>query len=302
VHWQQAIAEFQADLSRRAVADKTARAYGSDIAQLRAYAEPRGLMPDTIDVKALRRFLASLSEQGQAPTSIARKLAAIRVFLRVLTEQGHRSSNPGDLLSAPKKPQRLPDVLKPTEVADLLDGIGASTPLDLRDRAMFELAYACGLRAEEVVNLDRASIDFDAEMVRVEGKGDKTRIVPLGEHARSAVTAYLDRGRPALSAPAEPRLPGAGPARPAPGLDALFISKSGRRLNTSDVRRRLKLRQPTHPHALRHSFATHLLEGGADLRSIQELLGHATISTTQVYTRVESARLRTAYARSHPRA
>jgi site-specific recombinase XerD len=288
VDWPQAIADFQADLARRAVAAKTARAYGSDIAQLRAYAEPRGLRPDTIDVKALRRFLASLSEQGQAPTSIARKLAAIRVFLRVLTEQGHRSSNPGDLLSAPKKPQRLPDVLKPDEVAEMLDAIGAGTPLDLRDRAMFELVYACGLRAEEVVNLDRESIDFDAELVRVEGKGDKTRMVPLGEYARQAVAAYLDRGRPALSTPTEP--------------DVLFISKSGRRLSTSDVRRRLKLRQPTHPHALRHSFATHLLEGGADLRSIQELLGHATISTTQVYTRVESARLRTAYARSHPRA
>ncbi len=288
--WHQAIADFEADLRRRAVADKTARAYHSDIAQLQAYAEPRGLMPDTLDVKQLRRFLASLSERGQAPTSIARKLAAIRVFLRVLTEQGHRSSNPGDLLSAPKKPQRLPDVLKADEVAELLDGIGVGTPLDLRDRAMFELAYACGLRAEEVVNLNRDSIDFDAELVRVEGKGDKTRIVPLGEHARQAVSAYLDRGRPALSAPEEP------------SQHALFISKSGRRLNTSDVRRRLKLRQPTHPHALRHSFATHLLEGGADLRAIQELLGHATISTTQVYTRVESARLRSAYARSHPRA
>jgi site-specific recombinase XerD len=288
VDWLTATAEFDSDLRRRAVAEKTVRAYSSDIAQLRAYAEPRGLLPDALDVRQLRRFLASMSEQGLAATSIARKLAAIRVFLRVLTEQGYRSSNPADLLSAPKKPQRLPDVLKPDEVASLLEAIGAGTPLDLRDRAMFELAYACGLRAEEVVNLDRDSIDFDAEIVRIEGKGDKTRMVPLGEYARQAVAAYLDRGRPALSTPTEP--------------DVLFISKSGRRLSTSDVRRRLKLRQPTHPHALRHSFATHLLEGGADLRSIQELLGHATISTTQVYTRVESARLRTAYARSHPRA
>ena len=300
--WDQAIAEFHDDLTRRALAEKTARAYMSDIAQLRAYAEPAGVMPDAIDVKGLRRFLASLSEQGQAPTSIARKLAAIRVFLRVLTEQGHRSANAADLLSAPKKPQRLPDVLRPDEVADLLDGIGAGTPLDLRDRAMFELAYACGLRAEELVNLGRDSIDFDAELVRVEGKGDKTRMVPLGEHARSALGAYLDRGRPALAAPTGPPLPGAGPTDQHDGRDALFISKSGRRLNTSDVRRRLRLRRPTHPHALRHSFATHLLEGGADLRAIQELLGHATISTTQVYTRVESARLRSAYARSHPRA
>jgi integrase/recombinase XerC/integrase/recombinase XerD len=174
----------------------------------------------------------------------------------------------------------------------MLDAIGSQSPLDLRDRAMYELAYACGLRAEEVVNLTTDSIDFDAEFVRIEGKGDKTRLVPLGEHARKALSAYLDRARPVLAAA----------AIDAPAQTALFISKSGRRLSTSDVRRRLKLRQPTHPHALRHSFATHLLEGGADLRSIQELLGHATISTTQVYTRVESARLRSAYARSHPRA
>ena len=289
VDWDQAIGELESDLTRRAVADKTARAYLSDIRQLRTYAEPRRLAPDVIDVRQLRRYLASLSEQGQAPTSIARKLAAIRAFLRVLTEQGYRSSNPGDLLSAPKKPQRLPDVLKPAAVAELLEAIGNGTPLDLRDRAMFELAYACGLRAEEVVNLDIDSIDFDSEFVRIEGKGDKTRLVPLGEHARVALGAYLDRGRPALHAPTDAQRP-------------LFISKSGRRLSTSDVRRRLRLRQPTHPHALRHSFATHLLDGGADLRSIQELLGHATISTTQVYTRVESARLRSAYARSHPRA
>jgi site-specific recombinase XerD len=302
VNWDEATAELEADLIRRAVAPKTAAAYASDIRQLRAYAEPRGLAPDTIDVRALRRYLASLSELGQAPTSIARKLAAIRAFLRVLTEQGYRSSNPGDLLTAPKQPQNLPDVLKASEVAELLDGIGTARPLDLRDRAMFELAYACGLRAEEVVNLDSDSIDFDAELVRIEGKGDKTRIVPLGEHARAAVSDYLDRGRPVLCAPDATPDAGAGPAIPAPGHTALFISKTGRRLSTSDVRRRLKLRKSTHPHALRHSFATHLLEGGADLRSIQELLGHATISTTQVYTRVESARLRSAYTRSHPRA
>jgi integrase/recombinase XerC/integrase/recombinase XerD len=320
VNWDAAIAELEADLRRRAVAEKTVSAYLSDVGQLRGWCEPRGLTPDAIDVRQLRRYLASLSERGQAPTSVARKLAAIRAFQRVLVEQGFRGANPADLLSAPKRPQRLPDVLKAGEVAELLEGIGAARPLDLRDRAMFELAYACGLRAEEVVNLDTTSIDFDAELVRIEGKGDKTRLVPLGEHARRALGDYLDRGRPALSAPAtSPRpdaatrpdtvprpdatfLPDAGPARPASGPAPLFISKSGRRLSTSDVRRRLKLRRPTHPHALRHSFATHLLEGGADLRAIQELLGHATISTTQVYTRVEAARLRTAYSRAHPRA
>ncbi len=307
--WDQATGEFASDLRRRAVAEKTARAYTADIRQLRAHAEPRGLAPDTLDVRQLRRYLATLSEAGQAPTSIARKLAAIRAFLRVLCEQGHRTANPADLLTAPKRPQSLPDVLKPDEVAELLEAMPAGTPLELRDRAMFELTYACGLRAEEVVSLTTDSIDFDAELVRIEGKGEKTRLVPLGEHARRAVAAYLERGRPALIAPEPTSQTGADefpPTHPrdppAPVAAALFISKSGRRLNTSDVRRRLKLRRPTHPHALRHSFATHLLEGGADLRAIQELLGHATISTTQVYTRVESARLRAAYSRSHPRA
>jgi integrase/recombinase XerC/integrase/recombinase XerD len=163
---------------------------------------------------------------------------------------------------------------------------------------LFELAYSSGLRAEELVSLDLESIDFDAECVRVEGKGSKTRLVPIGEHARRALERYLARGRPALDV-AKQR--------------ALLLSKSGRRLSTSDVRRRLRIwsrqaasRAPAvidaHPHALRHSFATHLLDGGADLRAIQELLGHASISTTQIYTRVESRRLRSAYARAHPRA
>jgi integrase/recombinase XerC/integrase/recombinase XerD len=187
-------------------------------------------------------------------------------------------------------------------VAALLDSIPATTPLELRDRALFELAYACGLRAEELVTLDLEAIDFDAESVRVEGKGGKTRLVPVGEHALGALERYLERARPALAVETD----GARDR-------ALFLSKSGRRLSTSDVRRRLNgwarramSRSPglaqAHPHALRHSFATHLLDGGADLRAIQELLGHATISTTQVYTRVESARLRSTYSRAHPRA
>jgi integrase/recombinase XerC/integrase/recombinase XerD len=160
----------------------------------------------------------------------------------------------------------------------------------MRDRAMFELAYAAGLRAEELTALDVSSADADGEQVRVEGKGGKTRVVPVGEHAWRALDRYLTRGRSALDCG---------------DSEALFLSKSGRRLSTSDVRRRLKLqarRVGVSPHTLRHSFATHLLEGGADLRTIQELLGHASISTTQTYTRVESKRLRMAYARSHPRA
>jgi integrase/recombinase XerC/integrase/recombinase XerD len=230
-----------------------------------------------------------------APATLARKLAAIRAFFRVMREHGLIAQNPADLLPAPKRGQKLPRVLKPSEVADLLDRIPASTPLELRDRAIFELAYACGLRAEELVHLDVGSVDFDAEQVRVEGKGSKTRIVPAGESALRAIGAYAERARPALLA--------------GNGERALFLSKSGRRLSTSDIRRRLRtwerhaaIQGGISPHALRHSFATHLLEGGADLRAIQELLGHASVSTTQIYTRVDSARLKTAYARSHPRA
>jgi site-specific recombinase XerD len=296
--WRRALEDFEADLRRRAVAVKTRHAYAIDGAQFATWATRAGLEPTSIDVRALRRYAAGLSERGQAPSTIARKLASLRGLFRSQVELGAREENPAELLSSPKKPQRLPRVLRPDEVAALLDRIPVTTPLELRDRALFELAYASGLRAEELVSLELESIDFDAETVRVEGKGGKTRVVPAGEPALRAIERYLDRGRPALHVDSD---------------RGLFLSKSGRRLGTSDVRRRLRTwaRQAAahapalaeaHPHALRHSFATHLLEGGADLRAIQELLGHATISTTQVYTRVESARLRSAYTNAHPRA
>jgi site-specific recombinase XerD len=240
----------------------------------------------------LRRYAAQLAGRGAGPRTVARKLAAIRSFYKSMVELGEMTANPADLLPAAKQPQRLPRTLKAEDVAALLNKIPATTPLELRDRALFELAYACGLRAEELVNLELESIDFDAETVRVEGKGGKTRFVPAGEPALRSVTRYLERGRPALAGADDER--------------ALLLSKSGRRLSTSDVRRRLRVwarhaaqQGAVHP---RHSSTTHLLEGGADLRAIQELLGHSSISTTPVYTRIESARLRAAYARSHPRA
>ena len=306
--WRRALDAFAADLHRRAVAPKTSRAYAIDSAQFAAWATERELPPTAIDVKLLRRYAAGLSERGLAPSTVARKLAALRGLFRVQVARGDRDENPAELLGAPKRAQRLPHVLKPGEVAILLDRIPATTPLELRDRALFELAYGSGLRAEELVTLDVESLDFDQESVRVEGKGNKTRIVPVGEYALRALERYLARGRPALGG-----IPG-GPGGAAGDEErAMFLSRSGRRLGTSDIRRRLRTwaRQASalapaiaevHPHALRHSFATHLLEGGADLRAIQELLGHASISTTQVYTRVESARLRSAYARAHPRA
>ncbi len=296
--WVAALRAHEADLRRRAVAAKTRRAYAIDTAQFASWASARQLEPATIDFRALRRYAAGLTGRGLAPTTVARKLAALRGMLGTQVALGTRAENPAELLRSPKRAQRLPRVLKPAEVASLLDRIPATSSLQLRDRAMFELAYACGLRAEELVTLDVGSVDFDGESVRVEGKGGRTRLVPAGEHSLRALDRYLAAGRPRLDVD---------------DALALFLSKSGRRLGTSDVRRRLRVwarlaaaQSPAlaqaHPHALRHSFATHLLEGGADLRSIQELLGHASISTTQVYTRVESARLRQAYTSSHPRA
>jgi integrase/recombinase XerC/integrase/recombinase XerD len=272
------------------MADRTRRAYGVDLAQLAEWAAGRGLQPTELTHRHLRLFAGTLSERGATKSTVGRKLAAVRTFYGQLLERGEVQANPAELVATPKKDAYLPRVLKPAEVAALLERIPAATPLDLRDRAMLELAYAAGLRAEELVTLDVGSVDPDAEEARVEGKGGRTRVVPVGEHAWRALDRYLGRGRPALDTGEE---------------RALFLSKNGRRLSTSDVRRRLgrTARQAgISPHTLRHSFATHLLEGGADLRAIQELLGHASISTTQAYTRVESRRLKRAYSRAHPRA
>ena len=295
--WRAALRDFDAALRTRGMAERTRRAYGVDLGQLAEWAAGHGLAPADLGPRDLRRFAAVLSEGGASRSSVARKLAAVRTFYAALLERGAVGANPGQLVSSPKRESYLPRVLKPGEVAALLERIPGSTPLELRDRAIFELAYSAGLRAEELVGLDEGSLDADREQVRVEGKGGRTRVVPVGEPAWRALDAYLRRGRPALALAAE---------RPD---TALFVSKTGRRLSTSDVRRRLRLQvrraalqAGVTPHTLRHSFATHLLEGGADLRAIQELLGHSSIRATQTYTRVESKRLKQAYARAHPRA
>ena len=313
--WAEANALLDGDLHRRDAAARTRRAYGVDVGQFARWAIMRGLAPVDVDPKAVRRYVAHLSERSPsgeraAPSTSARKLAALRALFASQREHGRISQNPADLVSTPRRGSHLPRVLSAREAGGLLDAIPASGPLELRDRAMFELAYSCGLRAEELVSLSSADVDYDGEQLRVEGKGRKTRFVPVGEPAMAAVRDYLERARPTLAATAEPASAAAStPARSLRELDALFLSKTGRPLGTGDVRRRLRtwtarvgIGQGASPHALRHSFATHLLDGGADLRSIQELLGHASVSSTQIYTRVESARLRSAYARSHPRA
>jgi site-specific recombinase XerD len=294
--WSEALRLLDADLRRRALSERTRKEYGTDLGQLATWAAQQGLAPEALGHRELRRHAQALGARRLAPATVARKLAATRALYRTLREHGWVEQNPAELVGAPKRPQHLPRVLRPDEAVALLDAIPASTPLELRDRALFELAYACGLRAEELTTLDVGSVDFDGELVRVEGKGGKTRFVPVGEHALVRLSEWLAKGRPALDDRRDDER-------------ALFLSRTGKRLSTSDVRRRLTgwarraaLAGGVHPHALRHSFATHLLEGGADLRAIQELLGHSSISTTQVYTRVDSARLRSVYARSHPRA
>jgi site-specific recombinase XerD len=293
--WERAVGAYLRELETRGSSGGTLRAYRRDLLELADWATSRRMAPGTLAYRDLRAYAAELSGRRLAKATVARKLAAVRGLHDHLMLTGAAAQNPGDLLPTPKRAQRLPRVLAADEVAALLDRIPATNPLEIRDRALFELAYSCGLRAEEIVSLDLDAPDFEGETLRVTGKGRKTRVVPIGEPAQRALRRYLDAARHALEPRADER--------------ALFVSRRGRRLSPSDIRRRLEkwVREAAvagrvSPHTLRHSFATHLLEGGADLRSIQDLLGHASISTTQVYTRVEPSRLRREYAKAHPRA
>jgi integrase/recombinase XerC/integrase/recombinase XerD len=295
VNWDAALAEYDRDLRARGSAERTRRAYAVDLAGFSEWVAPQGLGPGDVRHRDVRRYAAGLSSAGAAPATVARKLAAIRGLYGFLVRTERAGQNPAELVSSPKRSEKLPKVLSTEQMRSLLERIPASTPLELRDRAMLELAYSCGLRCEEIVNLDDDALDFETEQLRVLGKGSKERLLPVGAPAQKALRRYTERGRRALAVDPRER--------------ALFLSKSGRRLSNSDITRRLglwtreaALAAGVSPHSLRHSFATHLLEGGADLRTIQELLGHASISTTQVYTRVDAARLRDTYAASHPRA
>jgi site-specific recombinase XerD len=295
MNWDAALAAYDRDLRARGSAERTRRAYGVDLGGFAEWAGEQGLGPVDVRYRDVRRFGAGLSNAGAAPATVARKLAAVRGFYAYLVRMEKIGANPAELVSSPKRSEKLPQVLTTEQMRALLERIPARTPLELRDRAMLELAYSCGLRCEEIVSLDEGSLDFETEQLRVMGKGSKERLLPVGEPAQRALRRYLDKGRHALTVDKREQ--------------ALFLSKSGRRLSNSDITRRLglwtreaALAAGVSPHSLRHSFATHLLEGGADLRTIQELLGHASISTTQVYTRVDAARLRDTYAASHPRA
>jgi len=267
-------------LSAAGIADSTRRAYRADLYE---FARWYGNGPvEEIDVRRLSAWLAELGRPRRsgrlAQTTISRKLAAVRAFLRF-------TLGPSRVPEVPLRARHgrhLPDAPKLEEVDALIAGVSGDDPLALRNRALVELVYSAGLRSAEAVGLDLGDVDFEQELVHVRnGKGAKDRIVPLGEQAAHLVAEYLHRARPELARAAEP---------------ALFLSARGRRLDTSTLRRLVP-----HPHRLRHAFATHLLEGGADLRTIQELLGHSSLSTTQMYSHVDAKRLRKVYDHAHPR-
>jgi site-specific recombinase XerD len=274
------VKEIEQLLESPALSDATRRAYRFDLEQFEAWLGARGLVLDDVDVGVLSDYAADLGRRKPklAPASIGRKLSSVRSLLRFALGP---SRVPGAQL-APRRPRRLPQAPKPAEVDALVESLERDGPLGLRDRALVELVYSAGLRSAEAVGLDLGDVDFEQELVHVrEGKGGKDRVVPLGEEAAYLVARYLRDARPLLARGAE---------------NALFISARGRRLDTSTLRRLVP-----HPHRLRHAFATHLLEGGADLRTIQELLGHASLSTTQMYSHVDAKRLRRVYDHAHPR-
>ncbi len=259
----------------------TRRAYRGDVGEFCDWLEEKRIALEQVDVRVLSDYVASLGSRRSrklAPTTIARKLAAVRAYLRHALGP---ERVPGGRL-APRRPRRLPDAPSTAEIEQTLAALEGDGPIPLRNRALVELVYSAGLRSAEAVGLDLGDVDFEQELVHVRhGKGGKDRVVPLGEEAQFWVGRYLRDARPELAHEAN---------------DALFLSTRGRRLDTSTLRRVIP-----HPHRLRHAFATHLLEGGADLRTIQELLGHSSLSTTQIYSHVDPRHLRRAYDSAHPR-
>ena len=266
-------------LATPSLAESTRRSYAFDLRDFAGWLGARGTHVDEVDVRVLAEYVAELgrARRGLAPATIARRVSSVRSFLRFTLGPDRVPDTP----FSPRRSRRLPDAPKQSEVEAIVAGVAGEGPLLLRNAALVELVYSAGLRSAEAFGLDLRDVDFEQEHVHVRGKGGKERVVPLGELAAYAVALYLRDGRPQLARGAD---------------DALFLSVRGRRLDTSTLRRLLP-----HPHRLRHSFATHLLEGGADLRTIQELLGHASLATTQIYSHVDAKRLRKVYDFSHPR-
>jgi site-specific recombinase XerD len=267
-------------LNSPALGEGTRRSYRHDVEEFGGWLADRRLDLRDVDIRVFADYATDLGRarpRKLAPATIARKIAAVRSFLRFTLGP----KNVPDASLSPRRPRRLPDTPKPAEVEAALEALAGDGPLALRNVALMELVYSAGLRSAEAVGLDLADVDFDREQLHVKGKGGKERLVPLGEEAGHVLARYLREARPELAVGAE---------------NALFLSARGKRLDTSTLRRVF-----AHPHRLRHAFATHLLEGGADLRTIQELLGHSSLSTTQLYSHVDGRRLRRVYDKAHPR-
>jgi len=293
---QRAIESFLRHLRiEKNVAPLTLKSYAEDFESLLAYfGERLGSVPDPgeISVGILRGYVSYLHECQYAKTTIARRLASLRTFFRFCCREGLAQSNPAKALRTPRTGRKLPHFLTTLQIAELLETPPANKPMGLRDRAILETIYSAGLRVAEVVGLNVADWERDANVLRVRGKGRKERVSPLGSYAVRALVRWMQVRKP-------------HPSDPAP----LFLNRFGRRLTTRSVGRMLlgHLRKSglstlTTPHTLRHSFATHLLDGGADLRSVQELLGHKSLTTTQIYTHVSTRRLRETYEKAHPHA
>ena len=300
---------FLRDLEVRGASAATRRSYASDLQQLLEWCAGRDLMVATLGRREVRAFSAELGRRGYAPATLARKLSTLRGLTRFLTESGVLAADPARSLPGPRRRRRLPRVLSVHDVDTLVAATEGTDPLALRDRLILELLYGCGLRSMELVALRLGDVQAAQAQLLVRGKGGKTRIVPLGGEAAAALRRYLERGRGELErqrrqAPAAPSATSSQARRDEP----LMLSRNGRVLLTSDIRRlvvkysRLAGIDSASPHMLRHAYATHMLERGADLRAIQELLGHASVSTTQVYTHVSGAHLRRTYDLHHPRA
>jgi site-specific recombinase XerD len=297
---------FLRELEVRGASAATRRSYSSDLRQLLEWLGGRDLTVADLDRRQVRAYSAELGRRGYAPATLARKLSTLRGFTRHLTEAGLLAADPARSLPGPRRRRRLPRVLSLSEVGTLVSASDGTGPMALRDRLILELLYGCGLRSMELVALRLGDVKAAQAQLIVRGKAGKMRIVPLGDEAAAALRRYLERGRGELERPAAAR-DGAGPGAPR-GEAPLLLSRRGRTLLTSDIRRlvvkysRLAGIDPASPHMLRHAYATHMLERGADLRAIQELLGHASVSTTQVYTHVSGAHLRRTYDLHHPRA
>lgn len=279
----------------RGLSPNTVASYRFDLTQFWAFCRSQGISPLAEGRRAVTSYLLQLKTRGRTPATICRHLAALKSFYRFLLQESVIAEDPTANLESPRLGQRLPRVLTPEEVDRLLAQPRTSTPTGLRDKAMMELLYATGLRVSELVSLNVGDVNLEHGFVRCMGKGSKERIVPLGGVARYFLSAYLDQAR----------------ARLARGRNtqALFINQQGRRLTRQGCWKIIKvyarkggITKSITPHVLRHSFATHMLENGADLRSVQELLGHADISTTQIYTHLTRSKLREIYNRTHPRA